>query len=315
MPYSHFYPSYRVCRLWPLTVGLTVYLLVKHPSRFLIAYSVFFLLTNRRDSHHTGSQVSTWLGKGALSRAVARYLNASLHTPHLSHLQALASNGTKFVFAVHPQAMFGPSTLVHFALNRLTTREILGPSVDFRVMTINLNFFIPILREYLMARGFVSADKSAFASLIQRGISPVIVPGGSQETLYAYPGSADLVVNKRLGFVREALRNGAWLVPVYCFGDTELVPVIRTKRIVRIQRFIQKFLTFATPLVLPYIRSGPIRMVIGDPLAPPTEGSFDDKVTAYHAKYLEALRGLFNAHVGSLGTDRERTGKGLRFVK
>jgi 2-acylglycerol O-acyltransferase 2 len=304
-------------RLWPIPVGIAIASAFRYPKQSVFAYILLFFLTYKRDAWHTGAQVSSWFGKGRLSDALARYLRASLHTPHLDKVKSHAARGGRMIFAIHPHSMFGISTLIHFCLNRLVTRSMLGPSIDFRVCTINLNFWIPLLREYLMARGFVCADKSTFRKLLDRGISPVIVPGGAEETLYAYPGSADLVVKKRTGFVREAIRNNAWLVPVYCFGDNEAVPVFRSKAILRVQRIIQKFLTFATPLLVPYFTRCQLNMVIGEPLEPPplTEGSAEERTTLYHAKYLEALEQLFKQFVGTYGTDAEKAGKGLRFIK
>ena len=301
-------------RLWPIPVGLMLYAFSKHPSRALLVYALYHVVTHKRDSHHNGSEVSRRLGGGYVGRAVQRYLNASLHTPYLEKLQALTQTGTKFVFAVHPHSMFGISTLVHFATTRLFTKERLG--IDFRVLTINMNFWIPVLREYLMSRGFVCADKRTFAALLSRNISPVIVPGGAEETLFAYPGSADLIVGKRFGFVREAVRNGAWLVPVYCFGDNEAVPTMRLpKHIVKMQRVLQKWLSFATPLGLPMFKRTPIRMVVGEPLEPPTGGSFPQRVLEYHAKYKEALARLFAENLSYFGSPAEKRGEGLRFIK
>lgn len=259
--------------------------------------------------------MSSWLGGGWAARSINRYLRTQLHVPQLNQIQRMAADGKKFVFAVHPHSMFGISTLVHFALNRLLTRELLGSDIDFRVCTINMNFFIPFVREYLMSRGFVCADSSTFSTLLQKGISPVIVPGGAEETLYAYPGSADLVVQKRFGFVREALLNGAWLVPIYCFGDNEAVPVFRNKAVVKFQRCIQKWLTFATPLTIPFFTRVPIHMVMGAPLPPPTSGSPESRLQLYHAQYLDALQALFKSNVSRFGTPAEKRGKGLRFVK
>jgi hypothetical protein len=221
------------------------------------------------------------------------------------------------IFAVHPHSMFGISTLIHFSLNRLITRGVFGNSIDFRVCTINLNFWIPILREYLMARGFVCADRSTFRKLLERGLTPVIVPGGAEETLYSYPGSADLIVKKRMGFVREAVANDAWLVPIYCFGDNEAVPVIHQKGIRRIQRWIQKILTFATPILIPYFTRAPLHMVVGAPLEPPSKdaGTLQQRTSLYHEMYLEALERLFKEYVGKYGSVPERSGKGIRFIK
>lgn len=47
----------------------------------------------------------------------------------------------------------------------------------------------------------------------------MIVVGGAAEALYAFPGKYDLVLKKRLGFIRVAIRNGACLVPVISFGE------------------------------------------------------------------------------------------------
>ena len=297
-------------------MGLFAYNLFSNPRQTLVIYLVLLLLTHRRDARHTGAQASKWIGKGWMAHSIARFLRANLHAPHLSDIKARASSGERFIFAVHPHSMFGISTLIHFALNRLMTRELFGNNIDFRVCTINLNFWIPILREYLMSRGFVCADRSTFSTLLKRGISPVIVPGGAEETLYAYPGSADLVVRKRMGFAREAVLNNAPLIPVYCFGDNEAVPVFRSKAILKIQRIIQKWLTFATPLAIPYFSRVPLHMVIGHPLPlPPTEGSVEERTTLYHRQYLKALEQLFKEYVGKYGTPAERKGKGIRFIK
>jgi 2-acylglycerol O-acyltransferase 2 len=169
-----------------------------------------------------------------------------------------------------------------------------------------------------MSRGFVCADPSTFSALTKRGISPVIVPGGSEETLFAYPGSGDLVINKRLGFVREALVNNAWLIPVYCFGDNEAVPVIRSERVLRIQRWIQKTLTFATPIIIVLFNRNPLHMVVGEPLQPPPrlpDESAEDHTVRYHDMYKKALQELHAKFLHKYGSSAEKFGKGLRFVK
>ena len=304
--------------LWPLTVGTMLYLVYRSPSRFAIGYFLFLLVTFKRGARHNGAGLWNRLGGGRTAAAIKRFLRAELHTPYISEIQALAANGQRFVFAVHPHAVFATSTLIHFALSRLMTKMRFGPDIDFRVMTINLNFFIPLLREWLLARGFVSADPTTFTELASRGISPVIVPGGSEEALHAYPGSADLIFNKRKGFVREALRTGAWLVPIYAFGDTESVPVFRNGSIAKIQRWIQKTLTFATPLALPFFtRSHKLNMVVGAPVPPPLvcSGSLEERTALYQATYMEALKSLFHEYFVRFGTSKEINGKGIRFVK
>ena len=49
-----------------------------------------------------------------------------------------------------------------------------------------------------------------------------IVVGGAAESLSARPGTADLVLKRRLGFIKLAIREGADLVPVFSFGENDV---------------------------------------------------------------------------------------------
>jgi hypothetical protein len=49
-----------------------------------------------------------------------------------------------------------------------------------------------------------------------------VVVGGAEESTIASPGGIDLVLEKRKGFVREAIMSGASLVPVLAFGENDL---------------------------------------------------------------------------------------------
>ena len=56
-----------------------------------------------------------------------------------------------------------------------------------------------------------------FPQASQRACNPPVL-----QSLYAKPGSHDLVLRRRKGLVRIALRTGAPLVPVYAFGENSL---------------------------------------------------------------------------------------------
>ena len=67
---------------------------------------------------------------------------------------------------------------------------------------------------------------------------PGSLPG--LQSLFAKPGANDLVLKRRKGFVKIALRTGASLVPVYSFGENatfrtanELPPESRLRRFQR----------------------------------------------------------------------------------
>lgn len=51
--------------------------------------------------------------------------------------------------------------------------------------------------------------------------------GGAEEALDAHPGYHTLVLKSRKGFIKKALKTGAYLVPVYSFGENEVFEQVR----------------------------------------------------------------------------------------
>jgi 2-acylglycerol O-acyltransferase 2 len=58
----------------------------------------------------------------------------------------------------------------------------------------------------------------------------------------------DLVIKSRKGFVRQAFLHKASLVPVLGFGETDVFGILRSERLLAVQRALQKRLGFAMPL-------------------------------------------------------------------
>lgn len=46
--------------------------------------------------------------------------------------------------------------------------------------------------------------------------------GGALESLHVTPGTIDIIVKRRQGFVRLAAETGASIVPVISFGENDL---------------------------------------------------------------------------------------------
>ena len=78
--------------------------------------------------------------------------------------------------------------------------------------------------------GLASVSRESCENLLSRGGTNgegmgraiTIVVGGARESLDAQPHSLRLVLKRRKGFVKLAIRTGADLVPVLCFGGTYL---------------------------------------------------------------------------------------------
>lgn len=78
----------------------------------------------------------------------------------------------------------------------------------------------------------------------------IIALGGAEELLHMKEGTLDLVLLKRKGFVKIALKTGCDLVPIIGFGENELFTNMRHPNLEPIQRFIKKTVRASAPFVI-----------------------------------------------------------------
>lgn len=177
-----------------------------------------------------------------------------------------------------------------------------GPYV---MATLNIGFFVPLFRELLVSCGFVSASRTVLTHALQAGTSVVITVGGAQESLHVQDGG--IILNKRRGFVRLALDNGAQLVPVYTFGEHNVYDTYAGPHWIRyVQHAVKRVFHFTTPLFwgryFAFPKRVPLTTVIGKPVpVPHVDGhpvfnGQGDVVEAYHAAFVKALCDLHERH-------------------
>lgn len=115
------------------------------------------------------------------------------------------------------------------------------------------NFRLPLYRDLIMAMGMASVSRSSCEKILSSGPgrSIVIVIGGAAESLYARPGTADLTLKRRLGFIRLAIKQNAPLVPVFSFGENELFEQMDNSKgstVWKVQKKMQAILGYTLPL-------------------------------------------------------------------
>jgi len=89
-------------------------------------------------------------------------------------------------------------------------------------VTLPMQFWFPIRREFLELSGTISSDREAIEYVLERpprGYTVGVVPGGAAESLDSHPDIYALTLKNRKGFVRLAIKHGANLVPLYHFGE------------------------------------------------------------------------------------------------
>jgi 1-acyl-sn-glycerol-3-phosphate acyltransferase len=193
-------------------------------------------------------------------------------------------------------------------------------------LQVGIHFLIPLWREFIMALGFVDVSRQSLEHLMEHGQSAVVVTGGAQEALEAKPGGCRLVVEKRRGLIRLALRYGARVVPAFTWGENELWDQVDNPEgsILRwVQQAFKTVFKWSPVLVvgrgmfqyslgfLPFRRQ--LTTVLGKPVKMPEIPSpTDDDVEKHQARYIEALQGLYERYNSKLHEQVDRQGRRVR---
>ncbi|OLL26212.1 Diacylglycerol O-acyltransferase 2B [Neolecta irregularis DAH-3] len=125
-----------------------------------------------------------------------------------------------YILGYHPHGIISLAAFGNFA-TEATGFSLLFPGITNTLLTLASNFRIPFYRDYIQFLGIASVSRSSCEALLQRGPGNAItiVVGGAQESLLSKPGTLNLVLRKRRGFIKLAIRTGASLVPVLSFGE------------------------------------------------------------------------------------------------
>ena len=191
------------------------------------------------DSSATSGRRTPWLRKYAWWHYYADFFPISLvKTADLDPSQT-------YVMGYHPHGIISVGAFSAFATegahcldmtpHATATRGKRGfsslfPGVHTRLVTLPINFRTPLLREYILSLGCVNSAAATFRSVLRQGPGSalVVVVGGAEESLSTIEGGMHLVLERRKGFVREAIAAGACLVPILAYGENDVYRVFES---------------------------------------------------------------------------------------
>lgn len=283
----------------------------------LIPYLLYCILSNAGTSGQL-SHRSERLRRSSIWSLFASYFPARLHRSEV------LPPTRKYIFGYHPHGIIAHGAFVAFATEALGFAQLF-PGITNTLLTLDSNFRLPLYRDWALRLGLGSVARDSCSNLLSRGgvngegmgRAITIVVGGARESLDAKPGTLKLVLRRRKGFVKLAIRTGADLVPVLGFGENELYDQFDPAahpRVYRWQMSVKKVLGFTTPLfhgrgvfnydvgLMPYRR--PLNLVVGRPIyveqaAAPSEAYVDE----VHARYMEELQRLWRDNRAAFAPD------------
>ncbi|XP_058810785.1 2-acylglycerol O-acyltransferase 2-A-like [Phymastichus coffea] len=238
-----------------------------------------------------------------------------------------------YLFCSFPHGLLSTGVTAAFSTNGLDCAKVF-PGLDFRLVTLDTHFQTPLFREYVLNFGVCSCDERSINYLLStpttqndgptedpvQGRVVIIIVGGAAEAFKCKPRTYHILVKRRKGFVRIALKTGTPLVPVFSFGETDLYDQVNNPEgslLRKCQEFVKKVTGIAP--VVPWGRGffqysfglipnrRPVTVLVGAPLeVPKIEEPTKEQVNEYHAKFTDKLVELFETHKSKYLQDSDK---------
>jgi len=221
-----------------------------------------------------------------------------------------------YIFSCHPHGVICFGSVTVFA-SEADDFSVKYPGINAHVNTVEGNLWMPGFREFFLMFGAVASSKESLSFLLSNpdgGEAAVLMVGGIPEMDNFHDKQINLVLNKRKGFIKLALRNGTSLVPTFVFGETHLYK--QSGLVSRLQEKIRDLIGIAPVIFygrgflqnsfgfLPH--RTPMTVVVGEPIIVQkvSEPSIDeiDKLHALYVKKVKKLYSKYNPIYGSMKT-------------
>jgi 2-acylglycerol O-acyltransferase 2 len=206
--------------IFPLTILSNVFLLFFWPLNGLYACYLLWFIIMDRDTPQRG-------GRAPIGRRWSLWKLFRNYFPSDLVVEGTLDPKHTYVFGIHPHGVIGMAVWA----NMMNNVNGALSSIDYRLVTLKSNFYIPITREWLLWLGAIGSDKRGITTALKQGKSVMIVVGGAAEALEIHKEYHGIVLDKRRGFVEIAIRTGSHLVPIFNFGENELYHVATSNAI------------------------------------------------------------------------------------
>ncbi|KAL3286421.1 hypothetical protein HHI36_000929 [Cryptolaemus montrouzieri] len=280
-----------------LTISTYIMIYTQYIRILYLAYVAWIFMLDRNISSRGGRQFD-WVKQWSWWKYMADYFPMEL----VKLPNCRLDRKRNYLFCCFPHGMMATG-----AFTTLLT-ESRGFSKKFpdhraHMHSLRVNFFIPFLRELLLAIGAVSSSAESLNHILSQpegGNITALIVGGAKEAFYSEPGYYRIVLKNRKGFVKIALKNGAPLVPVISFGEPDVIPHWHFKQgsiFLKLQTLVKRkfgFFPLVPECILPNRRA--INIVVGEPIdVTKVERPTQEQIDELHQKFIEKLTQMFES--------------------
>jgi len=287
-------------------IGLFIFLLFfKYTRILMIIYFLWITYDNVVNKTPIYGRKSNFVKNMGVWKRTRDYFPIRLHK------SANLDSNKQYLFGYHPHGIVCISANIAFSSEALSISKVF-PGVNIRLATIPINFWVPFWRDYILLIGYCDCDRKSITSIFRKTKdSAMIVIGGANESLYSTPGTYKIILKRRKGFVKIALKNGISLVPVLNFGEVDIFDQIQHKVVTENNTILKKYLGFRLPtfygrlfLWIPYAK--PINIVTGVPIdCPKIENPTDEDIQKYLDLYIAELQRIWDENKDKYAKNRK----------
>ncbi|XP_046997080.1 2-acylglycerol O-acyltransferase 2-like [Schistocerca americana] len=226
----------------------------------------------------------------------------------LERIEPLDPN-RNYLFCAFPHGVLSAGVFGCFSTDYMGWDKLF-PGITVYPLTLEQHFKVPFFRELCLSLGGCSASAESIGYLMDKpggGNAAVLIVGGASEALKCKPRTYRVILKRRRGFIRLALKHGCPLVPVISFGETDLYDQLEGTRLLKFQHFCRKITGMAPVLpigrglfqysfgIVP--RRNPVTTVVGSPIeVKKVEDPTQEQITELHNKFSEELVNFFEKY-------------------
>ncbi|KAK9302953.1 hypothetical protein QLX08_005219 [Tetragonisca angustula] len=253
------------------------------------------------------AKLKQWFRTCALNRYYCRYFPIKLvKTTDLDPNKL-------YLFCNFPHGIFASGVYGAFGTDAAGYSELF-PGIDITIVILDKHFRTPFMRDYCRISSVASSSPESVNQLLSTkpeapytGRATVLIVGGAAEAAECMPGTYRILIKRRKGFVRLALKNGVPIVPVCSFGETNVYDQVTFPEgsfMKKAMNFIRKTTGIAPILIIGrgffqysfgiIPRRTSVTVVVGSPMdLPKIEEPTEEQINEYHGKFVDHLVNFF----------------------